>query len=117
LWLQDATFEKRLKVGIVKGTENPADVATKFLTAFEIDEVVNKFGVKMKIVEKRAKPDLKTEASRGVSKVSYTESPLVLGRNNLTSGLCSHHNYNDGLPSPRLAQENNRTIVLFVFAW
>jgi hypothetical protein len=72
LWLQDATFEKRVKVHKVKGTENPADVATKFLTATEMQEVIRKFGVIMEIKEKETKP----VTSRGVFKVSDTERGL-----------------------------------------
>ena len=52
LWLQDATYEKRLNVEKVKGTENPADVVTKYLTGEEMKKVVNKYGVIMKFLEK-----------------------------------------------------------------
>ena len=76
LWLQDATFEKRLKVEKVKGTENPADVATKFLTAVEIKEAVKKFGVVMEIVEKNTKTELKALTSRGVTRYSDTADAL-----------------------------------------
>ena len=77
LWLQDATFEKRLTVEKVKGTENPADVATKFLTATEINEVVKAFGVVMKIVDNVAKPESKTKASRGVTRYSDPAEPSL----------------------------------------
>jgi len=115
LWLQDATFEKRVKIEKVKGTENPADVATKFLTATEMSEVVRKYGVVMKIVEKSAKPDLKTKASRGVSKVSITESPCVLGYNNHTLGLVEL--YNDQSFRGRLAQEKQPPGLLRSSLW
>ena len=48
LWIQDALFEKRLAIDKVKGTENPADVGTKFLTAQEIKTVTEKYGFVMK---------------------------------------------------------------------
>ena len=52
LWLQDATYEKRINVEKVKGTENPADIVTKYLTGEEMKKVVNKYGVIMKFLEK-----------------------------------------------------------------
>jgi hypothetical protein len=48
LWIQDALFEKRLTIEKVKGTENPADVGTKYLMAHEIQGVTGKFGFVMK---------------------------------------------------------------------
>ena len=48
LWIQDALFEKRLDIETVKGTENPADVVTKFLMAHEMQAVTKKFGFVMK---------------------------------------------------------------------
>ena len=55
LWLQDATYEKRVKISKVRGTENPADVVTKYLTGEEMKHVIDKFGVIMKIVRKSSK--------------------------------------------------------------
>jgi hypothetical protein len=52
LWLQDATFEKRLKVDKVRGTENPADVCTKYLTGEETNALVSKYGVVIKFKAK-----------------------------------------------------------------
>ena len=48
LWLQDATFEKRLKVEKIKGVENPADVCTKYLTGEEANALISKYGVGIK---------------------------------------------------------------------
>jgi hypothetical protein len=48
LWLQDELFEKRLEVTKVKGTENPADVVTKYLMHHEIKAVTEKYGFVMK---------------------------------------------------------------------
>ena len=52
LWIQDALFEKRLTIDKVKGTDNPADVGTKFLMAHEIQAVTEKYGFIMKKREK-----------------------------------------------------------------
>ena len=48
LWIQDALFEKRLVVEKVKGTENPADIGTKYLMAHEMQAVTEKYGLAMK---------------------------------------------------------------------
>jgi len=48
LWIQDATFEKRLTIDKVKGVENPADVGTKYLMAHEVKAVTEKYGFIMK---------------------------------------------------------------------
>ena len=48
LWIQDALFEKRLVVEKVKGTENQADVGTKFLMSHEVKAVTEKYGFVMK---------------------------------------------------------------------
>jgi len=100
LWLQDATFEKRVKVGKVKGTENPADVATKFLTATEMKEVVEKYGVIMKIAEKETK-----QASRGVSRLSDTEAPVLSRIISHVRGTTAHNDPTRFVDV--LAQENN----------
>ena len=52
LWLQDATYEKMLNMEKAIGTENPADIVTKYLTGEEMKKVVNKYGVIMKFLEK-----------------------------------------------------------------
>jgi hypothetical protein len=110
LWLQDATFEKRVTVEKVKGTENPADVATKFLTATEIKEVVQRFGVQMKITEKVAKLESKTKASRGVTTCSDPE-PCTRDLESLLVGVSSTFDVqtNDS-SSLCLAQENNPSL-------
>ena len=48
LWIQDALFEKRLVVEKVKGSENPADIGTKYLMAHEMQAVTEKYGLVMK---------------------------------------------------------------------
>jgi hypothetical protein len=52
LWIQDALFEKRLRIEKVKGTENPSDVGTKYLMAHEIQNVTKKYGFIMKFRQK-----------------------------------------------------------------
>ena len=48
LWIQDALFDKRLALEKVKGTDNPADIGTKYLMAHEVKAVSEKFGFIMK---------------------------------------------------------------------
>jgi len=48
LWIQDALFDKRLTLEKVKGTDNPADIGTKYLMAHEVKAVAEKFGFIMK---------------------------------------------------------------------
>ena len=45
LWIQDVLFEKRLAVEKEKGTENPADIGTKYLMAHEVQAVTENFGL------------------------------------------------------------------------
>ena len=52
LWIQDALFEKRLVIEKVKGTENPADVGTKYLMSHEVQAVTRKYGFLMKVRQK-----------------------------------------------------------------
>jgi hypothetical protein len=52
LWIQDALFEKRLTIEKVRGTDNPADVGTKYLMAHEMQKVTEKFGFVMKLRSK-----------------------------------------------------------------
>jgi hypothetical protein len=48
LWIQDALFDKRLTLEKVKGTDNPADIGTKYLMAHEVKAVAERFGFIMK---------------------------------------------------------------------
>ena len=48
LWIQDALFDKRLSLDKVKGTENPADIGTKYLMSHEVQAVASKYGFVMK---------------------------------------------------------------------
>ena len=45
LWLQQAVFQKRLEIRKVKGTENPGDVLTKYLSKLEMQKVLEKVGI------------------------------------------------------------------------
>ena len=45
LWLQQAVFTKRLIVKKIKGTENPGDVLTKYLSANEMQRVLEAYGL------------------------------------------------------------------------
>ena len=45
LWLQQAVFTKRLTIKKIKGTENPGDIPTKYLSASEMQRVVEKYGI------------------------------------------------------------------------
>jgi len=54
LWIQDALFEKRLVIEKVKGSENPADVGTKFLMSHEVQAVTKKHGFLMKVRQKES---------------------------------------------------------------
>jgi hypothetical protein len=116
LWLQDATFEKRVTIEKVKGTEDPADVATKFLTAAEMQDVVKKYGVLMKVVEKEAK-----QASRGVSRISTTEAP-VLSRESLpvrVKCVCLNCVDNDNVSPPSWLNGSRKQspTSLRIFTW
>ncbi len=53
LWIQQETYEKRIEIQKVKGTENPADVCTKYLKGEDMYKVLKKFGVRIKF---KAKP-------------------------------------------------------------
>jgi len=48
LWIQNEVFDKALKIEQVKGTENPADVGTKYLMGYEMERVLKGFGVEFK---------------------------------------------------------------------
>jgi len=48
LWLQHEVFDKALKIEKVKGTENPADVGTKYLMKHEMQNVLARFGIVFK---------------------------------------------------------------------
>ena len=41
-------FRQKADVGEVKGTDNPADIGTKYLMAHEVKAVAEKFGFSMK---------------------------------------------------------------------
>ena len=45
LWLQGEVFDKALKIDKVLGTENPADVGTKYLMGYEMEKVLKDFGI------------------------------------------------------------------------
>ena len=45
LWLQQAVFTKRIDVRKIKGTQNQADVLTKYLSVSEMQRVVEKIGI------------------------------------------------------------------------
>lgn len=45
LWVQQATRQGRLKTRKVKGTENPADVGTKYLSRVEMQKVLKQIGI------------------------------------------------------------------------
>ena len=45
LWLQQAVFQKRLEIRKIKGTENPADVLTKYLSVVDMQRVLEKVGI------------------------------------------------------------------------
>ena len=45
LWVQQATRAGRLRTCKVKGTDNPADVGTKYLTKNEMARVLERIGV------------------------------------------------------------------------
>ena len=49
LWLQQAVFQKRLEVRKIKGTENPGDVLTKYLSGKEMQRVLEKYGIVLKL--------------------------------------------------------------------
>ena len=46
LWIQDALRDKKLQLLKVKGTENPADIGTKYLSLNEIAGLLGSMGVK-----------------------------------------------------------------------
>jgi len=48
LWLQHEVFDKTLKIDKVKGTDNPADVGTKYLMGYEMERVLKGFGMEFK---------------------------------------------------------------------
>ena len=45
LWLQQAVYTKRLVMKKIKGTENPGDILTKYLSANEMQRVVEMYGI------------------------------------------------------------------------
>jgi hypothetical protein len=48
LWIQSEVFDKALKIDKVLGTENPADVGTKYLMGYEMERVLKGFGIVFK---------------------------------------------------------------------
>ena len=47
LWIQDVVREKRLQLLKVKGTSNPADIGTKYLSLNEMSGLLESMGVKV----------------------------------------------------------------------
>ena len=45
LWVQQAVRDGRIKIKKISGTDNPADVPTKFLTAKQMNRVLNPIGI------------------------------------------------------------------------
>ena len=48
LWLQQAVFQKRIDIRKIKGTENPADILTKYLSFADMQKVIEKVGIYMR---------------------------------------------------------------------
>ena len=47
LWIQDAVRERRINLEKVPGTENPADLMTKYLDSKSMDTMLNKMNISM----------------------------------------------------------------------
>ena len=47
LWIQDLVKSGRLSVLMIKGTRNPADVGTKYLTVAEMEEKLLSVGIEL----------------------------------------------------------------------
>ena len=48
LWVQDIFYKKLISLFKVKGTENDADIGTKYLSAKEIFTILNRLGYEMR---------------------------------------------------------------------
>ena len=45
LWLQQAVFQKRVEIRKIKGTENPGEILTKYLSFADMQTVVEKIWI------------------------------------------------------------------------
>ena len=45
MWVQNEVFDKTIKIEKVSGSENPADVGTKYLMGYEMEKALKNFGI------------------------------------------------------------------------
>lgn len=64
LWVQAAVSEGKITIEKVKGTQNPADVLTKYIIDHDMEKVMRDYGIKLKredIVKKKKRWAVMTE--------------------------------------------------------
>ena len=70
LWLQEEVARGRVRVRKIKGTENPADVGTKFLGKYDIQEKMRRINVRLEF----AAVEERQSAPINLRKVSWADT-------------------------------------------